>query len=61
VDLSGPLSTSAAQKIVQTPVTLNFIALFNERTVSSYSGKSVGPRAWLLSDSEVTLAAAAVV
>jgi hypothetical protein len=34
-------------KLVQTPVTLNFIALFNERTVGSYSGtsKSVGPRA----------------
>jgi hypothetical protein len=26
-------------------VTLNFVALFNERTVSNDSGKSVGPRA----------------
>ncbi len=38
---------NAARNLVQTQATLIFIALFNERTVtvSSYSGKSVGPRA----------------
>ena len=39
---------ASAAKLVQTPATLNFIALFNERTVSNYSGKSVRPRAGLL-------------
>ena len=45
-----------------TPVTLSFIALFNERTVRSYSGKSVpvGPRAGGVADSEVTVARAVV-
>ncbi len=45
---------NAARKLVQTPLTLSFIAIFNERTVSSYSGKSVGPRG--VAAAEVTLA-----
>ena len=40
---------ASAAKLVQTPATLNLIALSDQRAdVGNYSGKSVGPRAGLL-------------
>ena len=48
---------SAAHKLVQTPATLNFIALFNEQTVSSYSGSPWVPRAGLLKSHSTRIAA----